>query len=61
MQHRRVNVLLAVPFFLNDLVHNPAVEDIVEIELIEIPEAIVALVISLLDHEHHLIGVVEHL
>ena len=56
-----VQVIFALPFLLDDPVHDPAIKDAVHIELIEIPEAVVALIVCLLDQYHHLIRIIVHL
>ena len=46
-----IYVMLAHPLFLDDLVHDSTVQDVVEIVLIQVPEAVMTLEV-LLRHNH---------
>ena len=61
MQHRGVDLLLSIPLLLDDLVHDSAVENIVQIVFVQVPEAVVAFRVGLLNHKHDFIRVIEHL
>jgi hypothetical protein len=53
-----IDVILAAPLFLNHSVHDLAIENAVQVVLVQVPEAVVTLVVCLLNQLHHFVWVI---
>jgi len=58
IEYGRVDVVLALPLFLNDSVHDSSIKQPIHIELVKVPKTVISIVVSELHEDHHLIGVV---
>jgi hypothetical protein len=61
VENASIDIILARPLLLDNPIHNSGVKKAIQIKLIQVPEAIISLIVDLLHQKHDLIRVVIHI